>query len=683
MWFHNRYRCCDGNYRWLLWRAAPDNERKLIYAVARDVTEQKRTEDRLELVGSWQRAILDSANFTIISCRPDGIIETMNANALRELGYSADELVGKVTPEILHDRDEVAARAGELSRELGMPVEPGFGTFIAKANLGRTDEHEWTYIRKDGTRFPIRLSITALRDDSGDIAGYLGIGTNLTERRRAEAAGRTAVRQMQAIMDNASAVIFMKDLDGRYLMINRTYEELFHTSRADMVGKSDEDIFPPEMARAFQENDRQVIAAGKSVQFEEIAPHDDGPHTYLSVKFPLYNSAGGVSSVCGIATDITERKRDEEAVRESESQMRAILDHAVEGIITMGEDRVIQTFNAAAVEMFGYEPEEVIGKNVNVLMPEPYHAAHDGYVDRYLRTGEKRIIGTRIEVPGRRKDGSKFPIELSVSETEIGGRKLFTGMVHDITMRKEIEAELLRSNRDLEQFAYIASHDLKEPLRMVSNYVQLIERRYSTRLDDEAREFIGYAVDGAQRMRSLIDGLLDYSRVGTRGRPPVPTDSGAVLRDVGENLRLAIDESGASIVRETALPQVLADGIQLAQVFQNLISNALKFRGADAPLIRIGARREDGRWVFSVCDNGIGIGKQFADRIFVIFQRLHTREQYEGTGIGLAVCKKIVERHGGRIWMESKPGGGTTFFFTFAAIDGEEAENESPKGADQ
>ena len=675
VWFHNRYRCRDGGYRWLLWRAAPDTERGLIYAVARDVTEQKRMEDQLRLASSWQRAILDSANFTIISCRPDGIIETINAGALRELGYTAEEMIGKVTPEIIHDRNEVLARAKGLSAELGTPVEPGFETFVAKAKLGRPDEHEWTYIRKDGSRFPILLSVTVLRGLAGEILGYLGVGTNLTERRRAEAERRDAEQRMQAVMDNASAVIFMKGVDGRYLMVNRMFEELFHIPRGAMVGKTDTDVFPPEMARAFRENDEQVVMVGGPVQFEEIAPHDDGPHTYVSIKFPLYDQFGGVSAVCGIAMDITDRKRAEEELRERESRMRAILDNAVEGIITMGEDRLIQSFNAAAVQMFGYEPEEVLGRNVNMLMPEPYHLEHDGYVSHYLETGEKRIMGSRRELTGRHKSGATFPIELSISETQARDGRLFTGMVHDITTRKEAEEELLRSNENLEQFAYMASHDLKEPLRMVSSYVQLLEKRYGGKLDGDAHQFIAFAVDGATRMRQLIDDLLEYSRIGTRGVPLAPTDSAEVLRAVRENLRLAIEESGASVTQDATLPKVLADGSQLAQVFQNLIANAIKFRGAEPPRIHVGARFENGQWTLSVSDNGIGIAEKFLESVFVIFKRLHTREQYEGTGIGLAMCKKIIERHGGRIWVQSEPGRGATFLFTLAdAQDGDRNE---------
>jgi PAS domain S-box-containing protein len=674
VWFQNRYRCRDGTYRWFLWRAAPDAERGVIYAVARDVTEQKQLEDRLRLASSWQRAILDSANFTIISCRPDGIIETMNANALNELGYAAEELIGRVTPEILHDRGEVEARARELSVELETRVLPGFDAFIAKAKLGRPDEYEWTYVRKDGSRFPILLSVTAMRDTAGEIVGFLGIGTNLTERKRSEAARRNAEQRMQAVMDNASAVIFMKGVDGCYVMINRKFEELFHISREAVVGKRDDEIFPAELAHAFQENDRRVIDAGGPVQFEEIAPHDDGPHTYVSVKFPIYDDSGRVAVVCGIATDITDRKRSEEELRERESRMRAILDNAVEGIITMGGDRLIQTFNAASVKMFGYEPGEVIGNDVTLLLPDLSRAGHNEGMGACLRTGEAGIIGSRVEVEGRRKDGSSFPVELTVSETQVRGGALFTAMVHDITMRKEAEVELLRSNEDLEQFASIASHDLKEPLRMVSNYLQLLERRYSAKLDAEARQFIGFAVGGAQRMRQLVEDLLEYSRVSTRGKPLVPVNSSEVLRAVRENLKLAIAERGACLTQDEGMPVVLADGTQLAQVFQNLIENALKFRGAETPRIHVGATHENGRWIFAVSDNGIGIEEKFFERIFEIFQRLHTTQEYEGTGIGLAVCKKIVERHGGRIWVESTRGKGTTFRFTL--LDARSAQPE-------
>lgn len=223
--------------------------------------------------------------------------------------------------------------------------------------------------------------------------------------------------------------------------------------------------------------------------------------------------------------------------------------------------------------------------------------------------------------------------------------------------------ELARSNAELEQFAYVASHDLQEPLRMVSSFTQLLARRYKGRLDQDADEFIGFAVDGAARMHKLINDLLDYSRVGNRGKPFEPTDCEALLHRTLSNLHVAIEENEARITHDP-LPTVVVDESQIIQLFQNLIGNALKFHGSTPPHIHLAARQNGHEYIFSVADNGIGIDPQYHERVFVIFQRLHGREKYPGTGIGLAICKKIVERHGGRIWLESEPGQGSIFFFS-------------------
>jgi signal transduction histidine kinase len=253
----------------------------------------------------------------------------------------------------------------------------------------------------------------------------------------------------------------------------------------------------------------------------------------------------------------------------------------------------------------------------------------------------------------------------------ITNARLYDRTQREVTERKRAEEalarqaqELARSNAELEQFAYVASHDLQEPLRMVKSYLQLIERRYEGQLDEDADDFIAFAVDGAERMQALINDLLQYSRVTTHGKPFAPTDCSAVLDHALANLKVAIEESGA-LVTHDELPTVLADDMQLTQLLQNLIGNAIKFHKPDTPpQVHVGVARKDGEWLFSVQDNGIGIGPHHLECIFLIFQRLHSQEEYEGTGIGLAVCKKIVERHGGRIWVESEPGQGSTFRFT-------------------
>jgi len=238
----------------------------------------------------------------------------------------------------------------------------------------------------------------------------------------------------------------------------------------------------------------------------------------------------------------------------------------------------------------------------------------------------------------------------------------------EIAARKQTQEALQRSNTELEQLAYVASHDMQEPLRMVASYLQLVAQRYQGKLDADADEFIGFAVDGAKRMQALINDMLAYSRVGTKARPFAPTDCEATVDMAIFDMRVAIAESGARVTRGP-LPVVMADGPQLAQLFRNLLGNAIKFRGTEPPQVHIDAEAADGGWCFAVRDNGIGIAPEYFDRIFVLFQRLHARREYAGTGIGLALCKKIVERHGGRIWVESSPSAGSVFRFTIPRRD--------------
>lgn len=351
---------------------------------------------------------------------------------------------------------------------------------------------------------------------------------------------------------------------------------------------------------------------------------------------------------------------------ETAVRLRSLVETAVEGIIVIDAQGVIEAFNPAAERLFGYPAQEALGQNVSMLMPAPYRQTHDQYIHNYLTTGVQKIIGIGREVVGQRKDGSTFPVELAVSEMRFDDGPKFTGIVRDITKRKRAEATLRRSNRDLRDFAYIASHDLREPLRTVTSYLELLQRRYGDRLDDNARDFIGYAVDGAQRMAALMDGLLAYSRLETHTHELETVALEAVFAEVIHDLRRSIADSGAHITHDP-LPLVQADRVQCRQLLQNLISNALKFRGNASPRVHLSAQAKDGEWVFAVSDNGIGIEEKFQQRIFKIFQRLHRRDEYPGIGLGLAICQRIVERQGGRIWVESTPGAGSKFCFTMPA----------------
>ncbi|WP_440222442.1 ATP-binding protein [Dokdonella sp. MW10] len=361
-------------------------------------------------------------------------------------------------------------------------------------------------------------------------------------------------------------------------------------------------------------------------------------------------------------------------LRRSERAQQAITETANAGIITADSKGRVLYMNPAAALMFGVDAARMAGESLTRLMPERFRDAHQYGLERVLAGGPAHVIGHAVELSGLRGDGGEFPLEILLSAWRSDDETFFTAFLRDITQRKTAEAvlvqktrELERSNADLEQFAYVASHDLQEPLRMVASYVQLLSRRYRGRLDADADDFIAYAVDGATRMQRLIQDLLAYARVGRSGASPVPTNIARTAQAATDALQEAVAETGA-IVEIDADCEALAIPAQLTQVMQNLIGNALKFRGEASPVIRVTASCDGASCRVAVADNGIGILPQHRERVFAIFQRLHTRTQYPGTGIGLAICRKIIESNDGTIWVESDEGAGSTFHFTLPAV---------------
>jgi signal transduction histidine kinase len=393
----------------------------------------------------------------------------------------------------------------------------------------------------------------------------------------------------------------------------------------------------------------------------------------------------------GVIEDITQRKQAELELRRNQEMLQQAISIARLGTWEwdLQTDRV--TWAGEMFKIYGIMPETFSGINSDYL--KATRADYRETQKQNIRRLKEHAISEDEFMAGSprnyrlnelcivRPDGSEcYTQGDAVCIVDAHGKPArLVGVTFDITERKRAEEllqntlqELRRSNADLEQFAYVASHDLQEPLRMVSSYTQLLAKRYRGKLDADADEFIGYAVNGVGRMQQLIHDLLAYSRVGTQGKPFQPTETTAALERAVAAQGVAIHESGATITHGD-LPAVQADEWQVVQLFQNLISNAIKFHGAEPPRVHVSAARgqgSPGAWVFAVHDNGIGIAPEYYERIFVIFQRLHGRSQYEGTGIGLAICKKIVERHGGRIWVESQPGQGTTFYFTLPDRDG-------------
>jgi len=367
-----------------------------------------------------------------------------------------------------------------------------------------------------------------------------------------------------------------------------------------------------------------------------------------------------------------QRKQAEEPLERLYHQNELVLNAAGEGIFGLDIHGKHTFVNPAAAQMLAYTVKELIGRHSHTLW---HYKKSDGSsypvveCPIYAAYKDGRVHHRDDEVFWR-KDGTCFPV--TYTSTPIIEDGNIVGAVvtfRDITERKQAEEELkklsnelARSNADLQQFAYTASHDLQEPIMVVAGFVNLLAKRYKGKLDEKADEFIEHAVDGTKRMQVLIKDLLDYSRVGSTGKSFTPTDCLSALDKAVFNLQIVLKESGAVITHDD-LPTVMADSSQLIRLFQNLISNAIKFRGKEAPKIHISAKQKEGEWIFSFKDNGIGIDPKFSDQIFVMFQRLHTKKEYPGTGIGLATCKKIIERHGGRIWVESEPGKGSTFFF--------------------
>jgi len=369
-----------------------------------------------------------------------------------------------------------------------------------------------------------------------------------------------------------------------------------------------------------------------------------------------------------------EHKRAGKQLREASLYVRSLIEVSLDPLVTISPEGKITDLNKATELVTGFSREQLLGRDFSDYFTEPEKAResyHEVFTKGFVKDYPLAVRHTSGEV-------TYVQYNATVYKNEAGEVQGVFAAARDITKLKRTEEKLKqtlngleRSNKELEQFAFIVSHDLQEPLRMVASFTQLLEESYKGKLDKDADEFIYYIVDGTTRMQRMIEDVLMYSRVGTRGKPFEPTDCEKVLDQGVTNLKVAIEENDATVTHDS-LPTIMADASQMVELIQNLIGNAIKFRKKeDPPHVHVSAEKKDNEWVFSVRDNGIGIAPEFFGRLFNIFQRLHGREEYPGTGIGLAICKKIVERHGGRIWVESEPGKGSTFYFTIPAERGE------------
>jgi PAS domain S-box-containing protein len=632
----------------------------LVTAAIRDITVRKKAEKHLAQMEGRYRGLLEAAPDAMVVVNPSGKIVLLNVQAERQFGYRRDELVGQkvksIIPEGFAERliaDDTRTDAEALAQQIGTGLELN----------GR---------RKDGSEFPIEIMLSPLKSSEGILV--TAAIRDITVRKEAEKHLAQMEGRYRGLLEAAPDAMVVVNQSGDIVLLNVQAERQFGYRRDELVGQRVKSIIPEGFAERLIADGTRTAAEALAQQIgtglELNGRRKDGSEFPIEIMLSPLQSAEGILVTAAIR-DITERKQVEDVLRQNEERFRLIVSNVKDyANIMLDTEGLIVSWNQGAERIKGYRAEEIIGQHFS-----RFYTAEDlrnGVPARELKqateTGRFEGEGWRV-----RKDGSRFlaNIVITALRDEKGRLRGFGKITRDITERRQAEealmktmTELKRSNEELGQFAYVASHDLQEPLRMVASYTQLLAQRYKGQLDSDADEFIGYAVDGCDRMQRLIQDLLSYSRAGTNIGALREISGEKALEESLANLQVTIKESGA-VVTHDSLPAIMTDDAQLVLLFQNLIGNAIKYHGTESPRVHVSATNNAGQeWIFSVRDNGLGIEPQYFKRIFILFQRLHGQKEFEGTGIGLAMCKKIVDRLGGRIWVESQPNLGSTFFFT-------------------
>jgi PAS domain S-box-containing protein len=683
--------------------------------VALEIVTKVPHEEALLKAGALQSAIFNSANFSSIATDAKGVIQIFNVGAERMLGYEAADVMNKITPADISDPQEVIARAKALSAELGTPITPGFEALVFKASRGIEDIYELSYIRKDGSRFPAVVSVTALRDAQDMIIGYLLIGTDNTARKQAEEALLKAGALQSAIFNSANFSSIATDAKGVIQIFNVGAERMLGYEAADVMNK----ITPADIS-----DPQEVIARAKALSVEletNIAPgfealvfkasrgiEDIYELTYIrkdGSRFPavvsvtaLRDAQGGIIGYLLIGTDNTARKQIEaeqlqlgQRLRDYQFYTRSLFEGNVDALMTTDPSGIITDINKPMEALTGCTRDELIGAPFKNYFTDPDRAE----AGIKLVLSKKKV--TNYELTARDRDGKETVVSYNATTFYDRDRRLqgVFAAARDITDRKRVEVKLKlysdkleRSNGELQDFAQVASHDLQEPLRKILSFGDRLNTNAGAALNEECRDYLHRMTSAAARMQSLLDDLMEFSRVDIKGRPFVNADLGLIAREVSADLETRVEQAGGRIEIE-ALPIIDADPMQMRQLLQNLIGNSLKYyRSGVPPVVRIHSRtvermREglgpDGVQAQQFCevlvtDNGIGFDEKYLDRIFTVFQRLHSKTEYDGTGVGLAICRKIVDRHHGTITARSSPGQGATFVVTLPLVQPKEVE---------
>ncbi len=635
--------------------------------IIRDRTDRKRVEDALRRSEELLRVSAMAADIGMWHWTPGTSTVEVTANWRKLFGIDPAAGVTFETWSNALDPDDRARAVSELNR--------------ASEEHGEFDT-EYRVVRPDGSLRWLVDRGRAWYDEQGRPVGMAGVNIDITDRKRAEEALRESEGQLKHALQEAEQAkefyrvmgealpygVWMSRPDGEARYVSQSFLDLLEMNMDEVKRFGWTRRLPPEDVEPMLERWRHCLRTGEPWdEVHRVYGPDKNLHFVLTRGLPVRDSNEKIVAWVGIHLDIDDRKRMENALRASEERYRMLFTNMSEGF-ALGEpilddgsatDFRLVEINHAFERLTGLT-SAILGRPLSEVLPD----LEPSWIRTYGRVAQ---TGESVTFENFNKDTGRHYEVFAYSPFKGKFAAIFT----DVTKRKQAEeererliGELKRSNGELEQFAYVASHDLQEPLRMVASYVTLLQRRYRERLDEKADEYIHFAVDGAQRMQTLIEGLLAYSRIGRRGAEFKVVDLNAVFSAAVSNLSVLIGESGALITKDD-LPLMCGDETQLVQLFQNLIGNGIKYIRKDVrPQVHVAARADGRSCRFSVKDNGIGIEARFFERIFQIFQRLHTRDEYSGTGIGLALCKRIVERHQGRIWVESAPGQGSTFFFT-------------------
>jgi PAS domain S-box-containing protein len=641
-------------------KEAEENTRRLLQeeaarrAAEASALEARRAQREEHRQREQLRVTLASIGDAVIVTDAQGAITFLNPVAQELTGWGVEDALGQPLEQVFRIVNE------ETRQTVENPV-----TKVLREGVTVGLANHTVLLACNGRELPVDDSGAPIRDENGAIAGVVLVFRDVTDARRA----MDARLRLAAIVDSSDDAIISKDLKGIILSWNKGAERLFGYTAEEILGQSFSVLIPPERAEELP-----GLLEGKPVkQFETERLRKDGSRVkVLLTVSPIRNVAGEIIGTSKIAHDITARKRHEAALRDSEDRLRSVVNHVIDGIISINEQGIVQTFNVAAERIFGYPAAEVIGQNVKMLMPEPYRSDHDGYLHNYLHAGQAKIIGIGREVSGRRKDGSTFPMDLAVSEFSLRNQRYFTGIVRDITDRKRLESdlrqrleELAEADRRKDEFLAMLAHELRNPLAPIRNSLQIMK------LPGASAEIIAEARQITERqlhhMVRLVDDLLDVSRImqGKIELRKEPVELAAVIAQGVETARPTIDRQGQQLILSVG-PEPLrleADPIRLAQVIANLLDNAAKF-SERAGRIWLTAQRQGTEAVLSVRDEGAGIQPDLLPHVFDLFvQGDRSLERTQGgLGIGLTVVRKLIELHGGTVLARSEgPGKGSEF----------------------